>query len=276
MKLKLGIIGKTLKHTASPALHAKIFRELGLMGSYDIVEMVPEAVPAELKRLQHEGYDGLNVTIPYKQTVIPYLTELSREARTIGAVNTIHFTKDGRALGYNTDYGGFGRSLKSAHIEPQGKICVVLGTGGAARAVIQNLADNHAGEIVSVSRTPNAKPDFNDFTHSVKAVQIDYEALAGRVQGDILINCTPVGMYPACDASPLPEATVQGYKAVVDLIYNPRETLLLRYGREGGATVLNGMHMLVAQAVASEEIWQGRDISDDVTKKIAQEMEEYL
>ena len=109
--MKAGLIGKKLGHTASPAIHEKIFQAMGVSGTYDVLEMPPDSLAENVKRLAQDGYTGCNVTIPYKRDVMPYLTDISREARIIGAVNTIHFTDEG-AFGYNTDYGGFGRSLE--------------------------------------------------------------------------------------------------------------------------------------------------------------------
>lgn len=158
--MKLGVIGATLGHTASPAIHEKLFRLLGVEGEheYGVLEMDRDRIPSELERLQQEGYTGANVTIPYKLEVMPYLTEISREALTIGAVNTLHFTQDG-IFGYNTDYGGFGRSLQHASIDIAKKDCYVLGTGGGARAIIQYLRDGGASTITVVSRKPHQKRD---------------------------------------------------------------------------------------------------------------------
>ena len=129
--MKAGLIGKSLGHTASPAIHEKIYQAMGISGTYDVLEMPPDSLAENLERLAQDGYTGCNVTIPYKRDVMPYLTEISREAQIIGAVNTIHFTDEG-AFGYNTDYGGFGRSLEQAGIGVAGQNCVVLGTGGAS------------------------------------------------------------------------------------------------------------------------------------------------
>ena len=129
--MKAGLIGKTLGHTASPAIHEKIYQAMGISGTYDVLEMLPDQLAGNMKHLAKDGYTGCNVTIPYKRDVMPYLTDISREARVIGAVNTIHFTNEG-AFGYNTDYGGFGRSLEQAGIGVAAQECVVLGTGGAA------------------------------------------------------------------------------------------------------------------------------------------------
>lgn len=270
--MKAGLIGKTLGHTASPAIHEKIYRTMGISGTYDVLEMPPDQLEGNMKYLAKDGYTGCNVTIPYKRDVMPYLTDISREARIIGAVNTIHFTDEG-AFGYNTDYGGFGRSLEQAGIGVAGRDCVVLGTGGAARAIIQYLADKNAKSITVVSRLPHSKIEFDDFTKKIGASEIDYQSFETSHAGDVLVNCTPVGMFPHIGGCPISEQRIADFPAVVDLIYNPKDTELLKMARHHGARTLNGMYMLVAQAVGSEEIWMGREIPFSVIEQIAKEME---
>lgn len=270
--MKLGLIGEKLGHSQSPAIHAKLFQLLGIPGTYELLEMNRHDIPGELKRLKQEGYTGVNVTIPYKIDVMPLLTEIASEAQVIGAVNTIHMTPQGD-FGYNTDYSGFGRSLQYAHIAVQDKNCVVLGTGGAARAIIKWLHDAGAKTIAIVSRNPQDKPEFTAFAQTLGADMCTYEALRDRTDGDILVNCTPVGMYPNVDASPISPQIVAKYAAVVDLIYNPKRTRILQYAQQQGAKTLNGMYMLVAQAVGSEEIWLRRPIEAALIQEIVQEME---
>ena len=170
--MKLGVIGAKLGHTASPAIHEKLFRILQVEGQhqYGVLEMDRNDIPNELQRLRDEGYTGANVTIPYKLDVMPYLTEISREARIIGAVNTLHFTDNG-IFGYNTDYSGFGRSLDHAGIGVKTKDCVVLGSGGAARAIIQYLSDSGAKSITVVSRHPHSKTEFDAFIQRVVPIR---------------------------------------------------------------------------------------------------------
>ncbi|WP_301859586.1 shikimate dehydrogenase [uncultured Megasphaera sp.] len=274
--MKLGVIGGKLGHSCSPAIHEKLFKILHeqTQHQYGLLEMDRNDIPNELQRLNAEHYTGMNVTIPYKLDVMPFLTDISREARIIGAVNTIHITDKG-CFGYNTDYSGFGRSLDHAGIAVSGKNCVVLGTGGAARAIMQYLADHGAASMTVVSRCPHRKPDFDTFSHHVDAELINYAELSRRKRADVLINCTPVGMFPDVDSSPITEELTARYPAVVDLIYNPKDTKILQYAKKHGAVTLNGMYMLVAQAIGSEEIWMGRHIESSVIEQIAKEMEHY-
>lgn len=272
--MKLGVIGAKLGHTASPAIHEALFRILQVEGQhqYGVLEMNRNDIPNELQRLRDEGYTGANVTIPYKLDVMPYLTDISREARTIGAVNTIHFTDEG-AFGYNTDYGGFGRSLVHAGIGVKGQDCVVLGTGGGARAIIQYLADEGAESITVVSRNPHSKTEFDQFTRRIGADTIDYHTFETSRGGDVLVNCTPVGMFPDVEGCPVSEEIIAAFPAVVDIVYNPKDTQILKIASRHGARTLNGMYMLVAQAIGSEEIWMGREIASSVVEQIAKEME---
>lgn len=270
--MKFGLIGEKLGHSQSPAIHTKLFQLLGIQGTYDLIEMNRRDVPNELLRLKREGYIGLNVTIPYKIEVMPFLADIAHEAQVIGAVNTIYMTGEGN-FGYNTDYSGFGRSLDHAGIAVQNKDCVVLGTGGAARAIVKCLYDKGAKTITIASRNPQEKPEFTAFAQKLKGRMVSYEELADQKDGDVLVNCTPVGMYPNMDASPIAKEIVAYYSAVVDLIYNPKTTRILQYAQQQGAKTLNGMYMLVAQAIGSEEIWQERRIDGNIIEIIAKEME---
>jgi shikimate dehydrogenase len=274
--MKFGLIGAKLGHSVSPQIHEILFKKLGIdnHNQYDLLEMERSDISAHLQT--GCGYTGMNVTIPYKIDVMPFLKEISHAADRIGAVNTIHVTEDG-LFGYNTDYVGFGRSLDHAGIKAEGNDCIVLGSGGAARAVIQYLADAGAAHITVVSRNPLLlKPSFSDFAHRIGIEIIGYHELENRKGAPLMVNCTPVGMYPNMQVCPISEKTAARYEALVDLIYNPKDTLFLQYGKRHGAITLNGMFMLVAQAVVSEEIWLERQIGNDVINSIAKEMENVL
>jgi shikimate dehydrogenase len=274
--MKFGLIGAKLGHSMSPQIHEILFEKLGMdhKHQYDLLEMKPTEISTHLQL--DCGYNGMNVTIPYKLDVMPFLKEISHAAERIGAVNTIHVRKDG-LYGYNTDYIGFGRSLDHAGIGVKNKKCVVLGTGGAARAIIQYLADQGASHITVVSRTPKQlKPAFEIFANNLGVEAVGYAVLNNRPGAPVMVNCTPVGMFPNMDASPISRETAAKYEALVDLIYNPKDTLFLKYGQQNGSKTLNGMFMLVAQAIASEEIWMDRPISNEIILSIAKEMENAL
>jgi shikimate dehydrogenase len=217
--------------------------------------------------LRDKGMAGLNVTIPYISDVMSYLASISPEAKKIGAVNTIFPTERG-LMGYNTDYFGVKSMLGMAGILVKGKKVMVLGTGGSARTVVTFLKDEGASNVALVSRNKDsARKKFSGVD------VLNYTDITSHNTYDVLINTTPVGMYPNTDESPLSKELTQCFPHVADLIYNPAETLLLRYAKECGANYVNGLYMLVAQAVKAQEIWNNISISDDIIDKIYQDTE---
>ena len=275
--MKFGLIGETLGHSLSPQIHQCIFKLAGLPGhnEYDLLEIGRSALPDTFRQLSH-SYQPMNVTIPYKVEIMPLLQGIAPAAARIGAINTIQIRPDG-CFGYNTDYIGFSRALDHAGIHLEGKDAVVLGSGGAARAILQSLFDKGARHITVVTRYPEReKEDFTALARRLSLEIIGYEELAARPGQDLLVNCTPVGMYPKSDASPVPETVAARYGAIVDAVYNPKETKLLSWGRKHGALTQNGLYMLVSQAVAAEEIWLDRPMDKVIVDKIVQEMESLL
>ncbi|MEG1413368.1 MAG: shikimate dehydrogenase [Acidaminococcaceae bacterium] len=268
--LTLGLIGATLNHSLSPQIHQLIFAELGLAGTYGLLATAPAQLGELVEQLALD-YLGVNVTIPYKRTIMPFLTSVTAEAQAIGAVNTVHF-EQGAKRGYNTDYFGFGRLLAKQQVPVNGQQFTVLGTGGAARAVLQYLLDQGAASLTIASRDPAAAAQkLSDLGGAARLQFSTYAALAGG-RGGVIINCTPVGMYPQKEVSPVPPEITRCYQCAVDLIYNPRETLFLQQARRSGAQTANGLYMLVAQAVAAEEIWLGRTLDNDLISKIIQKL----
>lgn len=266
---KFGLLGGKLGHSLSPQIHQLFFQYTGLEGSYELLETELEALPARMQVLRQE-FQGSNVTIPHKLHVMPLLDGIAEEAKAIGAVNTIKFTEQG-AYGYNTDYFGFARMLEYNGIELKNKVAAVLGSGGAARAIMKALADGSCKKIYLVTRKPEeVDPHFLEIAPGCEV--IDYEALKA-VQGDVLVNCTPVGMYPKVEASPVPQEVSDSFKASVDLIYNPAKTLFLQQAELAGKKAVNGLFMLVAQAVAAQEIWQGQKYDSELIVKIMRELE---
>lgn len=270
--MKFGLLGEKLGHSLSPQIHKLIYRELAINGEYDLLEVQKSELDYTVQHLS-EKYVGVNVTIPYKVEVIRNLTFVSPEAKSIGAVNTIHFVQ-GEKRGYNTDYFGFGSLLRHNNIILENKDVVVLGSGGAARAVLQYLVDNKVKSITVASRNPQEVINkFSDFEVLANFRFVNYDQLAMTKGGDIIVNTTPIGMYPRTAESPVTKEIVAGYAAVVDLIYNPVETLLMRYAHASGCKTCNGFYMLVAQAVAAEEIWLERKIDAKLIASIAQEIQ---
>jgi len=175
-----------------------------------------------IESLKILGVKGANVTIPYKEDVINQLDYISPEAKAIGAVNTI-LIKNGKALGYNTDYYGFGKMLKRECVQIQGKSCFVLGAGGAAKAVAQFLKDS-CGKVTIVSRdVESAQNSFEEYNI------IDYKELESIAQGDIIVNTTPCGMYPKIETIAVSDTVLRKFNTAVDIVYNPLETVFLKY-----------------------------------------------
>lgn len=237
-----GLIGYPLSHSFSKGFFTRKFEEEHIAGCQ--YETFPIPAITELPALldQHPDLCGLNVTIPYKEQVIPYLDELSDAAANIGAVNCIRL-KDGKKKGFNTDVIGFRNSLQPL-LQPHHNRALVLGTGGAAKAVMYALQEMNIPYIVA-SRTPG--------NGAVAYSSLDQATMEAHT---LIVNTTPLGMYPNVDACPdIPYAFITSRHLLYDLVYNPAETLFLQKGAAQGAIVKNGHEMLILQAEASWDIW---------------------
>ena len=236
------LIGNPLGHSWSAEIHSRFEGY-----TYALRPLETDEVEGFMKG---GGYDGLNVTIPYKLTAMQYLDEISPEAERIGAVNTV-VKKNGRLFGYNTDYTGFSYLLGSSGIDVSGKKVLVLGSGGSSHTVCTVLDDKGAKEAVVISRSGSD----------------NYENLSRHADADIIINTTPLGMYPNNGVSPVRLDEFPRLSAVVDLIYNPERTALILDAEERGIRTASGLTMLVSQAKASAELFTGAAIPE---KKIGE------
>ncbi len=258
------LIGEHLSHSLSPVIHGLFFEKAGFTGSYDLLEVPHNDIGGLTARLKKEGYLGANVTIPYKTDIMGELDALSDEAIRIGAVNTI--TLGNKCVGYNTDYNGFGRALEYYGADLEGKACAVLGSGGSSRAVVSWLQDHGVSRITIVTRDTGAAglkyPGF-------QCIDIKEFSAQGY---DLVVNTTPVGMWPKPDFSPLSKDQLQGAGFIMDLIYNPAETLLLRFAKDLGIPGANGLYMLIAQGICAQEIWQGTIYSQELVNSIYKDM----
>lgn len=253
MAYTLGLIGYPVSHSLSPRVHTAALRALGLEGSYTAIPVPAEQLQPTLRTLVEGGYTGLNVTIPHKQAVMVLMDELSEDARAIGAVNTIIATH-GRLCGHNTDGVGFLRALQEAGFGPQGQNVLVLGAGGAARAVVYSLKQSGA-RVTIWNRTAQRAVDLaREF--QVQSTAIGAADLSGT--WDLIVNTTSAGMFPDVDSSPV-RLSAEGLTArcVYDLVYNPRETMLLGQARSAGAQAIGGLTMLVYQAAEAFRLWTG-------------------
>ena len=240
--MKCGLLGRKLGHSYSPEIHR-------YMGSY--FYCLFEVEPDDLERfIREEEFDGLNVTMPYKKAVIPYLDDLTPIAKQIGAVNTI-YRKNGKLVGHNTDFYGFQQMLAKSGLSPNGKKCLVLGSGGASDVAVAALREQGANVVV-ISRSGK---DNYDNLHLHKDVSI-------------IVNATPVGMYPHCGESPLDLELFPQLEGVLDVIYNPARTQLLMEAQARNLVTENGLWMLVCQAQEASEKMTGIPVSNDQAKFI--------
>ncbi len=258
----VGLIGWPVAHSGSPAMHNAAFAALKLNWSYVPLPVRPEALPAAVAGLAALGFRGANVTVPHKEGVIPLLDSLSPEAEAIGAVNTIVVEDDGRLVGHNTDAPGFIAALRRGGFSPEGKTAVVVGAGGAARAVVHGLLAAGVDRIVLLNRSlDRAEGLVADLRadERVQALPLIPEALVESAQAaDLLVNATPIGLWPEADGSIWPaEVPIPAHLTVFDLVYNPVETVLLRRARAGGARTISGLEMLIHQGAAAFRLWTG-------------------
>ena len=247
--MQYGLIGERLGHSFSREIHAKLSSD-----SYELRE-ISRGNLADF--LQERDFLGINVTIPYKQAVMPYLDELDPSARLTGAVNTI-VNHDGRLCGYNTDFYGFIALARHAGISFEGRRVVILGCGGAAKAVAAAARAGGAVSVMNAVRNPSS------------GAELPLEGPWGEV--DILVNATPVGMYPDWQGRIVPPSALKGLKGVLDCIYNPLNTQLVLDAREAGVPAEGGLYMLVGQAVRAREFFCGSRIPDDCIEKIYLEL----
>lgn len=247
---KYGLIGEKLGHSYSPEIHA-------LLGDYEY-KLYPMPREAVGEFVQNGGLNGFNVTIPYKETVMPFLDRISPEARRIGSVNTVVRESDGSTSGYNTDYFGFSVELGDvSHLK--GKKALVLGSGGASKTVRAVLSDAGLSPVVTISRKG---PD-------------NYQNLSRHSDAALIVNTTPVGMYPAVEASPIDLRQFPECQLALDLIYNPAWTEFLLQARELGIPCRGGLIMLAAQARKAAELFgaiapgviRDEDVADEVSRQ---------
>lgn len=239
-----GLLGRKLGHSWSVPIHAALGN-----GAYRLIELEPDQLAPFLRR---EDIGGLNVTIPYKRDVMPLCDAIDPAAEAIGSVNTIVRQPDGRLVGYNTDIDGFRYMARRAGISLAGKKVVILGSGGASLTAQAAARQEGAAEIIVISRSG---PD-------------NYENLSRHADAQVLVNATPVGMYPGNGASPVDLAAFPALEGVLDVVYNPRRTALLLQGAALGIPCSDGLPMLVAQAVVAEERFFDKSIPASENERI--------
>lgn len=263
---KFGLIGEVLSYSFSPFIHEAFFAGQKMEAQYDLVEVAKGDFDANIRSIL-EGYDGVNITIPYKNMVMPFLDELDELSRQIGAVNTVH-NENGKLTGYNTDAHGFLDMLDKFQVPIEDARYVILGTGGASKSVYYGLKTRNVGSIGFISRSQ--KSDW------IQGEEIwTYDTYTPGV-ADVIVNTTPVGMASKENRSPIDASCLEGATHVVDIIYNPERTPLLRQAEEMGLAVVNGLYMLVSQGIKSEEIWNGVEASGEEKDRIYENLRELM
>lgn len=267
---RLGLLGEKLGHSYSKEIHEIFFKLVNKNATYEMIERKIEELPTLVEELKEGKYKGINVTIPYKVEVMKYMDEVSSVAKEIGAVNTIIY-KDGRLIGDNTDYFGFLKTLRLNSIDVKEKKVLMLGTGGAAKAVYSVLKNEEAKNVYVATITEN-----DPFQVRSSDRLIHYSEIKNIRDIDLIVNTTPVGMFPEVNMTPLDDVNMIDTENLVDIIYNPEETVLMKkYGAKGVKTV-NGLMMLISQAIKSEEIWDDKEYGERILYEIHNILSEKL
>lgn len=249
--MRYGLIGEKLGHSFSAEIHRKLAGY-----EYELKELPPQRLEAFIRE---KDFDGINVTIPYKQAVMPLLDELSERSKATGAVNTI-VNRGGRLLGDNTDFGGLEALIRRMGLEVKGKTVLVAGSGGTAGTASAVARALGAAEVIRLSR-------------SGRGGAMSYEqACREKAYAQLLINATPAGMYPDVDGIPVRPELLPGLEGVVDAVYNPLTTRLVRQARKLGIRAENGLYMLVAQAAMSAGEFIGKSFDDETVERICREI----
>ncbi len=265
---RFAVIGNPIVHSLSPRLHNHILQKLGVDAKYSAIRCTQDKLPDFINRLSDNQLNGLNVTLPLKQVVLPLLDVVDEHAKAIGAVNCIK-VMDGKLIGHNTDWIGFQKALENEKIQVEGVTSIVVGAGGAARSVLYTLAKNKVGNIILVNRTieraESLKQYIESFFSDVKIKigkwrEIDKQEL----HQTLIINCTLVGMTPDVNNCPVPENILLPSQTIIDIIYSPFQTKLCRIGHSIGAKTQSGLLMFIHQALASLDVWFSEQISDKV------------
>jgi shikimate dehydrogenase len=257
-----GLLGWPVAHSLSPAMHNAAFRELGMNAVY--VAFPVKDLQAAVAGLRGLNIAGVSVTIPYKEEIIPLLDELDPQAARMAAVNTV-INRDGRLMGYNTDWLGAVAALQT-HSSIKGDSFLVLGAGGASRAIVFGILEEGGSVTVTdldAERACTLGQQFEVVT--LPLADLD------RHPGGVLINATPVGMEPCADAIPIAPELLSRFRLVMDIVYRPLETRLLREARARGAAPIDGLQMLIHQGTAQFELWTGRPAPLETMSRAAYE-----
>lgn len=281
---KYALIGHPLGHSLSPQIHSRLMELSGIEGSYELLDIPPEELKDSFTKLA--GFDGFNATIPHKLGIIPYCTRLDASAARFGSVNCV---KNGaEKVGYNTDVFGFSRSIDMLGASLSSHV-LVIGCGGVGRMIaaesafkggdvtVAALSDFLVDTEKTISEIKSKMPRARIRSAEIKGAVLSGEDFGGNVPAfDLIINASPVGMFPKTDAMPCTEDILRHCSAVFDVVYNPKETLFAKTARSLGKNAMTGMAMLVLQAAAAQEIWNGVKFGADDLRKLISDMEDMV
>lgn len=277
-----GIMAYPVEHSLSPLMHNFYAEQMGIDFAYVPFKVQKEQVETAIKGAYALNLTGMNVTVPHKQTVIPYLKELDSAAKSIGAVNTLVRTEGGYK-GYNTDAAGFLRAIKGAGIHISGQDCLLIGAGGAAKAVAYILGEQEAASVVVLNR--NEQRAWNLAQEMNQLFQRNFMTVLGlhdygrlEKKSWLAIQTTTVGMHPDIEASPVQDkAFYKKISVAMDVIYTPAKTQFMTLVEEAGGRAIGGLDMLIYQGIEAFELWNpGQKVSEEIVAKARQMMEEIL
>ncbi|MCL5019583.1 MAG: shikimate dehydrogenase [Patescibacteria group bacterium] len=268
------VIGNPVEHSLSPALHNAAFQELGLNNVY--IAFCVSDVESAIRGFRALGIQGVSVTIPHKVSVIPFLDEIDPIAKNIGAVNTI-INNQGKLKGYNSDGYGALKALLDAGIDVHGKKLVILGSGGAARAIAFTLAMEAKLDILSILGIENdqliqlVKDISNNTSTKVNGILMNSTGWKECLdRADVIIHCTPTGMHPHSEQSIIPQEMLRSGQVVFDIVYTPLITKLLQFAGQSGCITIRGIEMFINQAVFQFELWTGKSAPVAVMRNIVE------
>ncbi len=268
---KYTLIGYPLGHSMSPMIHERLFAMKGRAASYDLTEISPEELSSKADSLKE--LKGFNVTIPHKQSIIPFLDEIGESARRYNAVNCV-VNAGGRLIGYNTDCDGFTDSVKDFPMD--GKV-LLIGCGGVGRMMAVEAVLH--GADLTIGIRPSSREKAAALTTEILAMKPDAKVRTVLTADldesfDVILNSSPVGMYPDTNACPVSDSLIEKCSYVYDVIYNPVETVLVKKAKAMGKTAVGGCAMLVLQAVKAHELWDGDIYTEEQVQSIIDELEE--
>ena len=252
------VIGNPIKHSLSPIMHEWVFDVLGINAEYEKINVNENELLQVVNKIKNGNLNGINVTLPYKEKIIPFLDEINPRAKSIGAVNCV-IKNDSLLIGNNTDWFGFSMLMKRNNINLNDHSIILIGSGGVARAIIFSLKNLGVKSINILSRNLDNAMEFKDDVISAYSLNIAHEIIKTN---SIIINATPVGMKN--DDSPIDVSLIHQDQVIVDIIYTPLETTLLKIGKQIGSKTINGLDMFIEQGLASLDLWFGSSISKKV------------